>query len=99
MNFFANRASGYLVSMANLKHRFTDNVPGPWYVDAQCICCGLCENVAPDIFRVTNDHDHHRVHHQPATPQELCEAEDARDRCPVEAIGNDGGAIGGPAGR
>lgn len=75
--------------MANPNDSFTDNVPGPWYVDAQCICCGLCENVAPETFRIAPGYDHNLVYHQPRTPEELADAENARDRCPVEAIGND----------
>ena len=75
--------------MATSKNSFTDNVPGPWYVDDQCICCGLCENVAPDIFRLSDDYSHHMVYRQPQTPAELADAENACDRCPVEAIGKD----------
>ena len=75
--------------MANPKHSFTDNAPGPWYVDHQCICCGLCGNDAPAVFGEAADYSHHRVHRQPTNPEELRDAEDARDRCPVEAIGND----------
>ena len=75
--------------MANPKHSFGDNAPGAWYVDEQCICCGLCGEVAPAVFRESPDYDHHLVHHQPDSPEERGDAEDARDRCPVEAIGND----------
>ena len=66
---------------------FSDNAPGSWYVNDECIVCGLCENVAPAVFRLSADYSHNMVHHQPATPEELAEAEDARERCPVEAIG------------
>ncbi len=82
--------------MANPKKFFTDNTPGPWYVDDQCICCGLCENVAPETFRMSDDNSHHIVHHQPLTPEELADAENACDRCPVEAIGKDRLAAPGP---
>jgi ferredoxin len=75
--------------MANSKDSYPDNTPGPWYVDEQCICCGLCEDVAPDVFRISADGSHNLVHHQPTTPEELADAENARDRCPVEAIGKD----------
>lgn len=76
--------------MANHRHRFNDNSPGAWYVDADCICCGLCGNDAPALFSPSADYDHHRVHRQPQGSEELRDAEDARERCPVEAIGNDG---------
>ena len=76
------------------KRIFADNVPGSWYVHDECICCGLCENVAPATFRLSADYSHHSVHRQPATPEELADAEEARERCPVEAIGNDRQAAG-----
>ena len=65
------------------------NVPGPWYVDTSCISCGLCENYVPDVFEMSPDGATFLVFRQPTTPQELAEAEDARERCPAEAIGND----------
>ena len=76
--------------MADPNERFSDNVPGPWYVDSNCIGCGLCEDIAPSVFRLSAEGDHDFVHHQPETPAELEAAEEARERCPVEAIGNDG---------
>ncbi|MBE7156853.1 MAG: ferredoxin [Rhodospirillales bacterium] len=78
--------------MANLIRRFNDNTAGAWYVDDQCIGCGLCGNDVPTVFSPSVDYDHHRVYHQPATAEEVREAEDARERCPVDAIGNDGPA-------
>ncbi len=75
--------------MANPEDSFKDNAPGAWYVDAQCIACGQCGNDVPSIFAEAADYGHFRVHRQPLTPGELHEAEDARERCPVEAIGND----------
>ena len=68
---------------------FSDNAPGPWYVHDECICCGLCEDKAPAVLRPSTDYSHHVVHSQPATPEELADAEDARERGPVEANGND----------
>ena len=75
--------------MPNPKNAFDNNAPGDWYVDDHCICCGLCENVAPDVFRMSPDGSNFLVYHQPATPQEINDADNARERCPVEAIGND----------
>ena len=79
--------------MANPKNRSDDNVPGPWYVDNECICCGLCENLVPEIFEISGDYTHHRVHRQPVTPEETAAAVEARERCPVEAIGQEPGHI------
>ena len=84
--------------MANPKNSFSDNVPGLWYVDDLCICCGLCEDVAPGVFRMSFDGSHHLVFEQPASIEDLHDAESARDRCPVEAIGNDGLVPSRPAG-
>ena len=82
--------------MANPQRSFTDSVPGSWYVDDDCICCGLCEDAAPEVFRLSRDGSHNLVHHQPATAEELADAENARDRCPVEAIGKDRHEAEGP---
>ncbi len=78
--------------MTSSNHRFNDNAPGSWYVDNRCIGCGMCGNDVPAIFSPSTDYDHHRVHRQPAGPEEVRAAEDARECCPVEAICNDGPA-------
>ena len=75
--------------MPNPQHAFSDNSPGAWYVDDNCIACGLCENYVPDVFGMSPDAGNFLVHRQPSTPQELADAENARERCPTEAIGND----------
>lgn len=75
--------------MANPKRSFHDNVPGSWYVDEECIACSQCGTDLPEIFGETADYDHYRVHRQPVTPEEIRAADDARERCPTEAIGND----------
>lgn len=75
--------------MANPAQRFDDNTPGFWYVDDQCIACGLCGNDAPAFFSPSADYGHYRVHRQPVSAEELREAVDALERCPAEAIGND----------
>ena len=75
--------------MPNFARSFADNAPGPWYVDKDCICCGLCEDASPTVFRLADDGSHNIVHRQPQTAEESLEAEDARERCPVDAIGND----------
>jgi ferredoxin len=76
--------------MADPNDRYSKNVPGPWYVDNTCIACGLCENIAPSIFRYSADDGQNYVHHQPKTLAELALARDAMESCPVDAIGNDG---------
>jgi len=78
--------------MADIAEKWEDNTDGPWYVDKQCILCSVCEQVAPDSFKVSDDGDHDVVHHQPESEEEIAAAMDAMSQCPVEAIGNDGSA-------
>ena len=76
--------------MATYTERYSDNAPGLYYVDMDCIACDTCFNLAPLHFKLTNNHEHAIVTKQPTTPseKEVCEA--AVAACPVEAIGNDG---------
>ncbi len=76
--------------MADINLRNPDNVPGPWFTDEDCIICGLCSEIAPENFRVSDDGTHNIVFKQPDSPAEIALAEEAMDACPVEAIGNDG---------
>ena len=76
--------------MADKRNRYEENVPGKWYVDRNCVICGACSEYAPAVFRTSSDHDHNYVFHQPATADELAAAEEMRQGCPVDAIGNDG---------
>lgn len=76
--------------MADKNARFTDNVPGSYYVDDSCIACDACCVEAPRFFAMNDDDGHAFVKLQPQNPEELEEAENARAACPVEAIGNDG---------
>ena len=75
--------------MPNPRKALAENSPGAWYIDDQCICCGLCENIAPGLFQMSGDAGNYLVFRQPTTPQELEDATDARERCPAEAIGSD----------
>jgi len=76
--------------MADKTERWEDNVAGPWYVDKTCILCSLCNDLAPRNFRESAGGDHDVVYKQPATPEEVEQATQARLQCPVEAIGDDG---------
>lgn len=76
--------------MAIPADRLPQNVPGPWYVDAQCIDCDLCRETAPAIFGRHDETGFSFVQRQPVTPEELAAAQEAREGCPVEAIGDDG---------
>lgn len=76
--------------MANPNDKFSENVPGAWYVDTNCIQCGMCDDALPAVFRRSDIEDHNYVHRQPETSDELTEAEYLRESCPVDAIGSDG---------
>ena len=79
--------------MADKNSRLPQNAPGPWYVDSTCIDCDLCRETAPTVFRRDEDNGNSIVFHQPETEEELKLAEEAKDGCPVEAIGSDGDAV------
>jgi ferredoxin len=84
--------------MADLKSRLTQNAPGRWYVDSNCIDCDLCRETAPGVFRRDEDGGYSTIFHQPETEEEMKLAQEAKEGCPVEAIGDDGlpaGAAGG----
>ena len=71
--------------MANLQQRLPENVPGNFFVDASCIDCDTCSQLAPSVFR---DHgDQCSVHHQPSTAQETQLAWMALVACPTGSIG------------
>ena len=76
--------------MANPHDKVPENVPGPYYNDNTCIDCGLCPEIAPHIFRRQDDGGYSYVHRQPVTKEEIALAEEARESCPTESIGNDG---------
>ena len=79
-----------MAGMANPQHRTPENVPGPYYVDDTCIDCDLCRETAPEFFRRHDDGGYSVVYRQPITPDEIARAEEARQGCPTETIGNDG---------
>ena len=70
--------------------KFSENTPGEYYVDSECIDCDLCREVAPENFERNEDEGHSYVVKQPETPEERELCEEARESCPVEAIGQDG---------
>jgi ferredoxin len=80
--------------MATLTERLPENVLGRFYVDATCTDCDLCRIIAPALFRRNDDTGFSIVYRQPVTPDEVALAEEARDSCPSESIGEDGDTIG-----
>ncbi len=78
--------------MPDKQNRVPRSVPGEYYVDTECIDCDLCREVAPENFERDEDEGHSFVAKQPESDDERAQCEEARDSCPVEAIGSDGAA-------
>jgi ferredoxin len=76
--------------MADKANRYPENVAGKYYVDNQCIDCDLCRETAPGNFKRNEDGGYSYVFKQPASPDEEARCKEAKEGCPVEAIGNDG---------
>jgi ferredoxin len=76
--------------MADANLKVSENVPGKWFVDENCIACDSCISIAPDHFQMSEDATHAFVSKQPETPEEEQLCEDAKASCPSESIGNDG---------
>lgn len=76
--------------MAEFENKNPENATGAFYVDEQCIDCDLCRETAPDNFTREDDGGYSYVFKQPENPAEMTLCEEAREICPVEAIGSDG---------
>ena len=74
-----------------ITERYPDNVPGAWFTNDECTCCTLCGEIAPEVFRESDEGTHHIVHSHPASVDQLALAEEAKEACPVEAIESGGG--------
>ena len=76
--------------MADLANKYSENVTGKYYVDNQCIDCDLCRETAPDNFKRNDDGGYSFVYKQPSSPDEEARCKEAKEGCPVEAIGDNG---------
>ena len=76
--------------MADCNDKVKGSAPGAWYVDNNCIDCDLCRSIAPELFDRADDAGLSVVTAQPQTETARQRCEEARDVCPVDAIGNDG---------
>ncbi|HEV7644916.1 MAG TPA: ferredoxin [Pyrinomonadaceae bacterium] len=76
--------------MAELEDKLPDNTTGKFYVDSQCIDCDVCRDTAPKNFMRNDENGYSYVYHQPSTSEELELCEEAKEACPVEAIGDNG---------
>ena len=71
--------------MANLLKQVPENVPGDFFVDATCIDCDTCRQIAPHTFGEGDDHAF--VHQQPAAEADRRAALHALVSCPTGSIG------------
>jgi ferredoxin len=76
--------------MADIANKYPDSVAGKYYVDNQCIDCDLCRETAPANFTRNEDGGYSFVFKQPASPEEEAQCKEAKEGCPVEAIGDNG---------
>jgi ferredoxin len=76
--------------MATFQDRYPKNVPGKYYIDAQCTDCDLCRECAPNNIRRDDEHGYSYVFNQPSTPTEIAACEEGVQGCPTQAVGNDG---------
>lgn len=71
--------------MADRNKRLDSNVPGNFYVDATCINCDTCRQLAPLSFEEIGDYS--AVHRQPDSDPQIHQAYQALLACPVGSIG------------
>jgi ferredoxin len=75
--------------MATLVKKYSENVPGEFFVDESCIDCDLCRQTAPRFFKrqLIGGSGYSFVYNQPRNAAEESLCIDAMKACPVEAIG------------
>lgn len=76
--------------MANKNAKTAKNVAGKFYVDTNCINCGMCYSSAPDFFAEDTTSGIAYVKQQPTDSANIQMCQDAKANCPVDAIGDDG---------
>src|SRR4051794_19051867 len=74
--------------MANLKKSVAENVAGDYFVDATCIDCDTCRQLAPAVF--AEGPGHAFVRRQPDAAEEHRQALRALVCCPTGSIGSRG---------
>ncbi len=71
--------------MAELSKRLASNKGGNFFVDSQCIDCGACRHLAPEIYGESGEFS--SVYRQPETEEEVRNTLRALFACPVHSIG------------
>ena len=75
------------ITMADSKKRLDSNVPGNFFVDATCINCDTCRQLAPRSFEEVGEFS--AVTAQPEGDERLHQAYQALLACPVGSIGTE----------
>ena len=75
--------------MADPKNRLVSNVAGNFFVDATCINCDACRQLAPLSFEEFGEFS--AVRHQPEGESKIHQAYQALLACPVGSIGTEAG--------
>ena len=78
--------------MADPKNRLVSNVAGNFFVDATCINCDTCRQLAPSSFEEFGEFS--AVRHQPEGERQIHQAYQALLACPVGSIGTEQGDKG-----
>lgn len=73
--------------VARFSDRLDENAPGDFFVDASCIDCETCRNVAPAVFARSERLGLSVVRRQPASGEQTLRATMALVSCPTSAIG------------
>jgi ferredoxin len=76
--------------MAKFQDRYPLNVPGKYYIDAQCTDCDLCRECAPTCITRDDRFGHSYVSKQPETEEEIAMVQFGVEGCPTEGVGKDG---------
>ena len=75
--------------MADSNDKHPLNVPGRFYNDLSCIDCGMCPDLAPNLFRRDDEGGYSYMYQQPRTIEEVGQALEAMEACPTESIGEE----------
>ena len=75
--------------MASRDDKVPENAEGRYYVDTQCIDCNLCIDTAANNFAHNEEAGYAYVSKQPKGDDEEAQCKEAKEACPVEAIGDD----------
>ncbi len=76
--------------MLSSAKKFSENVPGKYYVTDDCNGCGLCFSIALQNFKYNDDASYYYILQQPADAREDSDIREAISVCPMDCIRDDG---------